>query len=61
MPGESNLNAEAMKHDGKIQELWARGVRDRKVISKKLGYKGGSMTAGLQRVDEAITRLGLSI
>ena len=44
----------------RIQAMWERGVRDRKVIAKKLGYKGGSMTAGLQRVDEAITRLQLS-
>lgn len=40
------------KLDDKIQRLWDRGICDPRVIAKKLGYSGNSLTAGIERVKE---------
>ena len=45
------------KKDLKIARLIDRGVFDPKVIAKKLGYSGNSLTADIQRVQEGIARL----
>jgi len=47
------------KLDDKIQRLWDRGVCDPRVIAKKLGYSGNSLTAGIERVKEHLLEKGL--
>ncbi len=49
-----------MNHkDERIRKLWERGVRDHKVIAKKLGFGGSAMDKGLERVKEGLGRLQL--
>jgi len=47
------------KKDEKIKRLWERGVRDQTVLARKLGYTGNATTAGIDKVNEALRRLGL--
>lgn len=47
------------KKDEKIRKLWERGIRDQKVIAQKLGFNGSALTAGVQRVEEGLKRLGI--
>lgn len=43
----------------RIRKLWERGVRDPRIIAKKIGYTGNAITAGIQRVHEALKALGI--
>jgi len=47
------------KKDERVRKLWERGVTDPRVIARKLGYEGNAMTAGIERVNDAIKRLQL--
>ena len=47
------------KKDERVRKLWERGVYDRHVLARKLGYTGGAHEKGLERVQEAIERMGL--
>ena len=47
------------KKNEKIRKLWERGIRDYTIIARKLGYSGGSMVAGVERVKEGLISLGL--
>jgi len=47
------------KKDERVRKLWARGIRDPKVLARKLGYDGAALAAGIERVKDAIRRLGL--
>lgn len=40
------------KKNARIQKLWDKGIRDPKVIARKLGYTGGALVAGIERVRE---------
>lgn len=49
-----------MNHkDERIRKLYNRGITDPKVIARKIGYSGNSLTAGIERVHEAFGRLGI--
>lgn len=49
-----------MNHkDERIRKLWERGIRDPKILARKIGYSGNATTAGIERVNEAIARLNL--
>lgn len=49
-----------MNHkDERIRKLWQRGILDPKVIARKLGYSGNALTAGIERVRQAVARLQL--
>ncbi len=51
-----------MNHkDERIRKLYERGIRDPKVIARKLGYSGNSITAGIERVNQAFRNLGISV
>lgn len=43
----------------KVRKLWERGVRDPRIIAKKIGYTGNAITAGITRVNEALKALNL--
>lgn len=43
----------------RIKKLWDRGVRDPRIIAKKIGYSGAALTAGIERVNEALILLGI--
>lgn len=46
--------------DERVRKLWEqRGMRDPKLIARKLGFGGSALTAGIARVNDAIARLGL--
>lgn len=47
------------KKDERVRKLWQRGIRDMSTLARKLGYTGGSIQAGIERVQEAIKRLNL--
>lgn len=48
------------KKDERIRKLIERGVHDPKVIAHKLGYTGNALTAGIERVNEGMKRLGIT-
>jgi len=50
----------ANSKDERVKKLWERGVRDLSVIARKLGYDGAARAAGIERVREALQRLGLN-
>lgn len=43
----------------RIKKLWDRGVRDPRIIAKKIGYTGNSITAGIERVKEGLKAKGI--
>jgi DNA-binding CsgD family transcriptional regulator len=43
----------------RIKKMWERGIRDPRIIAKKLGYSGNSVTAGIERVHEGLVALGI--
>jgi len=45
--------------DARIKALWDRGVRDPKIIARKLGFSGNATTKGIERVMEGLKRLKL--
>lgn len=47
------------KKNERIRKLWERGVRDLSVIARKIGYNGGAITAGIERVKEGLKSLGI--
>lgn len=47
------------KKNEKIRKLWERGVRDPKIIAKKLGFTGNAMTSGIERVKEGLQALNI--
>lgn len=49
------------KKNEKVRKLWERGITDPKIIAQKLGYTGNAMTAGIERVEEAIKTLGIKL
>ena len=49
------------KKDERIRKLWERGITDPRAIAKKLGYSGGAVTAGIERVHEGLKRLGIKV
>lgn len=46
--------------DERIKKLWERGVRDPKVLARKLGFTGEATQKGIERVHEGLKRLKLS-
>ena len=52
---KSNMNAK----NERIKKLWERGVRDPRIIAKKIGYTGNAITAGIERVNEGLKKEGL--
>ena len=42
----------------RIKKLWERGVRDPAIIARKIGYTGNAITAGIERVKQALKALG---
>lgn len=49
-----------MNHkDERIKKLWQSGLKDPFSIAKKLGYDDNNIEAGIERVREALVRLGL--
>lgn len=42
----------------RIRKLWDRGIRDFRIIAKKLGYTGNSITAGIERVKQGLVTIG---
>ena len=47
------------KTEEKIKRLWDRGIRDPRIIAKKLGHSGNALTAGIERVVESLKALNL--
>lgn len=47
------------KKNARIKKLWERGVRDPHIIAKKIGYTGNAVTAGIERVRDALHQEGL--
>lgn len=47
----------ASKKDRRILKMVERGIGDPKVIARKIGYSGDSLTAGIERVREGMERL----
>lgn len=47
----------ASKKDRRILKMVERGIGDAKVIARKIGYSGDSLTAGIERVKEGLKRL----
>lgn len=45
------------KKDERVRKLWVRGIRDPRIIAMKLGYHGAALTAGIERVHEALKRI----
>lgn len=45
--------------DERIRKLWERGMRDPKLIARKLGFSGEATSKGIARVHEGIERLKL--
>lgn len=45
------------KKDERIRKMIARGITDPREIAKKLGYTGGAMVAGIERVKEGMERI----
>lgn len=44
--------------DERIKKLWDRGIRDPKVIARKIGYTGNAIVVGIERVHQALRNLG---
>jgi len=44
----------------RIKKLWERGVTDLKVIARKIGYSGASLTPGIERVKEGLRAAGIN-
>ncbi len=47
--------------DQRVKNLWEKGMRDLSAIARKLGYDGSARQKGIERVREALGRLGISI
>lgn len=47
------------KKEEKIRRLWEKGIRDYTILAKRLGYSGNSLTVGVEKVREIISRLKL--
>lgn len=47
----------ASKKDRRILKCIKNGVGDPKIIARKIGYSGDSLTAGIERVKEGMERL----
>ena len=45
------------KKDRRILKCIRNGVSDPKIIAKKIGYSGDSLTAGIERVKEGMEKL----
>lgn len=45
------------KKDIRVKKMLDRGIRDLKIIARKLGYEGNALASGIERVKEAITRI----
>lgn len=45
------------KKDERIRKMMTKGVTDPRTIAKKIGYGGGALAAGIERVNEAIERI----
>lgn len=53
-------NKMAFNHkDERIKKLWERGIRDKAIIARKIGYTGEATRVGVERVNDAIKRLNL--
>ena len=48
------------KRELKIKRLWERGLTDPRVIAQKLGYSGNALTAGVEKVNEALKNMGIT-
>lgn len=48
------------KKEQKIRKLWDRGITDPRVIAQKLGYSGNALTAGTEKVNEALKNMGIT-
>lgn len=48
------------KKNEKVRKLWERGITDPRIIAQKLGYNGNAMTAGIERVNQALKTLGIT-
>lgn len=47
------------KKDERVRKLWARGIHDKSLIARKLGFTGEATRTGIERVNDAIKRLNL--
>jgi hypothetical protein len=45
--------------DERVRKLWNRGIKDKSLLARKLGYTGEQTRVGIERVNDAITRLKL--
>jgi hypothetical protein len=43
----------------RIKKMWDKGIKDFRMIAKKLGYTGNALTAGIERVREGLKVLGM--
>ena len=43
----------------RIERLWKKGIRDPRVIARKLGFSGSSMDKGIERVKEGLRSAGI--
>lgn len=48
-----------MTKEDKVKKLYSKGVTEPKLIAKKLGFTGGSLTAGIAFVNDTFRKLGL--
>lgn len=48
-----------MSKKEKIKKLLDRGVSDPRVIAQKLGFKGNSLTRGVEEVNKVMEELGI--
>lgn len=49
-----------MNKSDRVLKLWKRGIRDLKVIARKLGYDGAALTSGIEKVKEVLTESGIN-
>lgn len=47
------------KKDERVRKLWERGIRDKSLLARKLGFTGEATRAGIERVNQAIINLKL--
>jgi len=57
----SSTTSNMSKKNEKIKRLFDRGITDPRLIAQKLGYKGNAMVAGIDKVNEALRELGITL
>lgn len=49
------------KKESKVLRLWAGGTHDLKVLARRLGYEGNSLTVGIERVRHILLSNGIKL